>query len=109
MKKKALKNLKDASYESDILAEDESTSNISDMKELDEYFEEARDRFPLEQMVKDTNYKVIQEMGSSDSNERMNSSSSSELVTPISTESELDIEDIQSVGTEKIYYELEGK
>lgn len=106
MKKKAIKKIKDSSFESDLLNEDDSSSNFSDLKDLDEFFEEARDRFPLEVMVKETNYRTIEAEKSSDESR---SSSSSEPITPVSTESELDLDDIRSVGTDKIYYELEGK
>ena len=135
MKKRALKKIKERDMisksfnaEAHEMIENHSTESseeIEDLPELDQFFEEAKDRFPLEEMIKQTKFKKLKGSSRSKSgthstftdscsdsiSKTEKSSESGEDSSDLSRSSlsELSFNDVKSVGTEKIYYELEGK
>lgn len=81
--------------------------------ELQTFFEEAKDKFPLEEMLKQTKFKKLLSKssnsgsGSQSNGESSDTSSESSTDSYFEDDSEWEYDDIRSVGTEKIYNELE--
>ena len=106
---KKLKSANEELFEGDSLSESSSDEHHF-IPDLETFFEEAKDKFPLEEMLKQTRFKKLNSSSSNKSSkdsQSLTSSESSSNDTFFENDSDWEYDDIRSVGTEKIYNELE--